>query len=109
MNSYADDTTPYSCAQDMCSVINKLPRIANKILRWFENNHMKANPEKTQVLLSSNIQRVVPFDNEKITSSLSEKLLGITFYLELKFEELISKICSIVNKNLMLFTVLPIA
>ena len=100
INSYADDTTPYSCAEDMSSVITKLQRIVSKIFRWFGNNHMKANPGKSHVLLHSNIQRVVPFDNVQITSSLSEKLLGITFDSELKFKENISKICNIVNKKL---------
>ena len=60
---------------------------------------MKANLGKNHVLLSSNILREVPFDNVQITSSLSEKLLGITFDLELKFEGHISKICNIVNKK----------
>ena len=45
--------------------------------------------------LCSNIQRVVPFENVQITSSLSqEKKLS-----ELKFEEHITKICKIVNKK----------
>ena len=83
----------------MSSIITELQRIENKSFRWFENNHMKANPGKNHVLLSSNIQRVVPFDNVQITSSLNEKLLGITFDLKLKFEEHISKICNIVNKK----------
>ena len=61
---------------------------------------MKANPGKSHALLSSNIQRFVPFDNVPVTSSLSEKLIGITFDSELKFEEHISKICNIVNKKL---------
>ena len=100
INSYVDDTTPYSFAENMSSVITKLQRIANKIFRWFENSHMKANPGKSHVLLSSNIQRVVPFDYVQITSILSEKLLGITFDLELKFEEHISKVCNVVNKKL---------
>ena len=60
---------------------------------------MKANPGKSHVLLSSNITRVAPFDNVQITSCLREKLLGITFDSELKFEEHISKICNIVNKK----------
>ena len=60
---------------------------------------MKANLGKNHVLLSSNILREVPFDNVQITSSLSEKLLGITFDSELKFEGHISKICNIVNKK----------
>ena len=61
---------------------------------------MKANPGKSHVLLSSNIQREVPFDNVQVTTSISEKLLGITFDSELKFEKHISKVCNIVNKNL---------
>ena len=81
INSYADDATPYSYAEDISSAITELQRIANKIFRWFKNNHMKANPGKSNVLLESNIQRVVPFDNTQITSSLSEKLLGISFDL----------------------------
>ena len=31
ITSYADDTTPYSCAQDISSVISELQRIAKKI------------------------------------------------------------------------------
>ena len=60
---------------------------------------MKINPEKSQVLLSSNIQRVAPFCNAQISSSTSEKLLGTSFTQELKFEEHISKIWNIINKR----------
>ena len=60
---------------------------------------MKTNPEKKNVLLISNMQWVVPFDDLQITLSLSEKLLGIAFDSELKFEMHISKICNIVNKK----------
>ena len=61
---------------------------------------MKANPGKSQVILSSNRQRVIHFENTSITSSLSLKLIGITLDSELKFEEHVIKICNIVNKNL---------
>ena len=60
---------------------------------------MKANPGKCHVILSSNIQREIYFDNTSIALSLSEKLLGITLYSKLKFEEHINKICNIVNKK----------
>ena len=61
---------------------------------------MKANPGKCHVILSSNTQREIRLVNASIASSLSEKLLGITLYLELKFEEHFNKICNIVNKKL---------
>ena len=63
---YADETTPFPCAEDMSSVITELQRIVNKVFKWFENNHMKTNPGKNHVLLSPNIQRVVPFCNVQI-------------------------------------------
>ena len=100
ITSYVDDTTPYSCAQDISSIISKLQRIAEKIFDWCRNNHMKANPGKCHVILSSNTQREIRFANTSIASSLSEKLLGITLDSEPKFEEHINNICSIVNKKL---------
>lgn len=36
----------------------------------------------------------------QVTTSLGEKLPGITFGSELKFAENISKVCNIVNKNI---------
>ena len=59
---------------------------------------MKANPGKSNIMLSSNIQRLASFDNVQITSSLSEKLFGMTFNSELKFEEHIRKNCNIAKK-----------
>ena len=59
---------------------------------------MKANPGKSNIMLSSNIQRPASFDNVQITSSLSEKLFGMTFNSELKFEEHIRKNCNIAKK-----------
>ena len=61
---------------------------------------MKANPGKCHVILSSNSQRGIHFDNTSVESSLSEKLLGITLDSELKFDQHINKIFNIVNKKL---------
>ena len=82
-NSYANKTSPYSWAEDKSSVITELQKIDQKNFRWYEDNQMKANSEKSDVLLSSNIERVVPFYNVQITSGVCEKLLGITFDSEL--------------------------
>ena len=87
----------------MFSVITELQRMANKVFRSFEINNVKANPRKSHVLLNSNIQRVVPFDNVQILSRSSETFLGITFNLGLKFEENISEICNTGNKKLNAF------
>ena len=99
ITSYADDTTPYSCAEVISSVISKLQRIAKKFFDWCRNNHMKANPGKCYLILSSNTQREIRFVNTSVASSLSEKLLGLTLDSELKFEEHINKICNMLIKN----------
>ena len=78
ISSYADDTTPYSCTQDVSSVISELQRIAKKFFDWCRNDHMKANPEKCHVLLSSYTQEEIRFANASIASSLNEKLFWIT-------------------------------
>ena len=39
ISSYADDNTPYSCAQDISSVISELQRITKKNFDWCRNNH----------------------------------------------------------------------
>ena len=100
ITSYADDTTPYFCAQDIPSVISELQRIAKKNFDWCRNNHMKANPEKCHVILSSKTQRETPFANASVASSPNEKLLVITLDSELKFEKHINQIYNIVNKKL---------
>ena len=59
INTCADNTGSYSCAEDMSSIINELQRIAKTSFRWYEDNHMKRKPGKSYVLLNSSIQRVV--------------------------------------------------
>ena len=53
IENYTDDTTPYACASDIITVISELQVTASKLLTWFNNNHVKANPEKSHFLLSS--------------------------------------------------------
>ena len=77
--NYADDNTPFSTAQDINSVINKIE--SNSIMfQWLANNAVKANPEKSHLLLSkkqNNLYAVI--NSHEITNSNSEILLGITF------------------------------
>ena len=93
ITSYIDDNI--LCAQQMSSAVCELQNNCQKKFNWCKNN-----TEKSHVILSSNTQRVIRFDNASITSSLSVKLLGITFYSDLKFEKQINKICTIVHKKL---------
>ena len=61
---YADDTTPYSCATQIPTVISELQEFSTKVFNWFINNHMKANPGKCPLLLhvSTKSSEVVSID-----------------------------------------------
>ena len=51
--SCADDTTPYSCATDIPSVPLEVQASATKLFRLFKNKHLKPNPGKPHILLST--------------------------------------------------------
>ena len=66
---------------------------------WFDNNHMKANPEKICFLLSSKTPEKACLDGALIESYSIEKLLRIKIGFDLTFDERISSICNKVSKN----------
>ena len=68
ITNYANDTTHYSCAQDVSSVISELQRIAKKFFDWCRDNHMKANRGKCHVISSSNTQKEIHFANASIAN-----------------------------------------
>ena len=91
--SYANDTTPYSCADDIPNVITQLESTASKLFCWFTNNHMKVNPGKCPILLSTKNAIDLHLEGACITSSSCKKLLGITIDSDLKFDKHISDLC----------------
>ena len=50
--NYADDNTPYFCQLDSGLVADSLKISSTKLLAWFSNNRMKANPDKYHFLLT---------------------------------------------------------
>ena len=98
--SYVDDTTPYSCTDDISSVITQLQSTASELFSWFTNNHMKVNPGKCHILLSIKIAIDVHLEGACIMSSSCEKLLGITIDSDLKFDKHISDLYDKVSKKI---------
>ena len=99
--NYADDTTPYSCGTNIPTiVISELKAISTKVFHWFGSNHMKANPGKCHLLLSTKSPEVVSIDGILTKSSTAETLLGITIDSELNFDNHLSAICSKVSRKI---------
>ena len=50
--NYADDNTPSICKLDSGLVAHSFEISSTKLLSWFTNNRMKANPDKYHFLLT---------------------------------------------------------
>ena len=79
--SYADDTTTYIYNNNLDLVIVKLEEDSSLLIKWINNNHMKGNPDKFQILLTGNDETLsVNFGDYKILNRGSEKLLVIFIF-----------------------------
>ena len=68
--NYADDTTPYACGENKRVVISELQSLAFRLFKWFESNHMKANPGKSHILLSNKKTEKAKINDVVLTSSV---------------------------------------
>ena len=99
--NFADDNSPYSCSTDVDSVIERLQNDSLILLQWFENNMLKANPDKFHLLLSGkNNDKFIQIQQYKIQSSESEKLLGIKIDNNLSFNEHVTELCTKASQKL---------
>ena len=73
-------------------VISELQSSAFRLFKWFENNHMKANPGKSHILLSNKKTEKVKINDVVLASRVEENLLDINLDSELKFEKHITDI-----------------
>ena len=64
----------------------------NDNFQWFDENAMKANADKCHLLITTNEERNISIEGEKIQNSKSKKLLGVTIDNKLSFTEHVNKI-----------------
>ena len=92
--NYADGNTPYALENDIDAVLNTLERDSVILLQWFAQNAMKANPDKSHLLLSnSNLNLSADIGGNQISNESNVKLLGITFDNSLSFDDHVSSLC----------------
>ena len=73
--SYADDNTPYTSDISLNLVLEKLESSTHDLFRWFKENHMKANPDKCHLLVTTNTLTSVNINGFQITNSTEEKFI----------------------------------
>ena len=72
---YADDNTPYTCSSNIDEVLENLQGALEQLLQWFSANHLVANEEKCQLLISSKITNNIAISNTNVSSEQKVKLL----------------------------------
>ena len=91
--SYADDTTIYTVSEKKESVIRALETSSSLLFGWFNNNFMKANSDKSHLIMSCAEATTAMIDGLPIDSSKTEVLLGIIIDHELKFDDHVNRLC----------------
>ena len=79
--SYANDNTPYNFDFNLDNVISYLEKSTNSLLKWFRENHMKANIDKCHLSVSSDEGCTAMIEDFSIKNSTEEKLLGVNLIL----------------------------
>ena len=98
--NYADDTTPYTSDIKMEDVIKSLEKCSEILFKWFDDNYMKANSDKSHLLLSPEENLNANINGDIIPNSKSEKLLGVTIDCKLNFDEHVSRLCDKASQKL---------
>ena len=85
--SFADDTTPCAIGNSVDEIRNLLENTSKKLFKWFSDNQMKANPDKCHFLMSSDENINLMIEDQAISNSKCQKLLGIKIDNKLSFNE----------------------
>ena len=86
--NYVDDNTLYFTGKDLNQIRRNLEMDFMILHQWFHENHMIFNPGKCHYMVISvrDLSHEIKLNNNKITSSNEEKLLGIFLEVKLNFE-----------------------
>ena len=104
--NFADDTTLYSCSTSLDDATIRLENDLQKLLTWFTENGMRANPSKFQMMflghkrankLCLNVNGQFILQNEEV------KLLGVKIDRNLTFETHVKEMCTKVNQKVSAF------
>ena len=98
--NYADDNTLYSVKENIDDLLKTLENETYLILDWFRMNEMKPNDDKCHLIVCNQDKFSVTFGNEKIDTTKSVELLGITIDNNLTFTENVTILCKKGNQKL---------
>ena len=91
LSSYVDDNTVYQSGRNVDDVINDLQLSAEKLFRWFSDNQIKENTDKSHLTMSTNNTPELKVGDSLIKTSTCEKLLGVKIDYKLAFDNYVKK------------------
>ena len=97
--SYPDGNTPYVSANNMDGVAKSLEEASTKSFKWFSDNLMKSNANKSHLLVSANNTINIRVENFDIKNNDYEKFLRVKFDHKLTLNSHISDLCKKASKN----------
>ena len=98
--NYADDNTSYACSSELDSVIFKLQKNTERIFRWFHNNNLISNAEKSHLIASPKGNLEIQVSSYSIRNEGIAKLLGIHINNNLNFDYRVNQLCKKASKEL---------
>ena len=102
--NYADDNTVSHTDTDLKRLIDELVEDSTRLIQWFADNQMKANPGKFQAIAvgkRTHSENICFNLGENIVSCEDNvKLLGVTIDFKLDFDEHISNVCKKASRQL---------
>ena len=78
VTSYADDKFPYSNVKN--AVLENTETKEKEVFNWFSINYLKANLDKSQLLLTSKGEAFIKIDKTDIKTISYKTLLGVLVY-----------------------------
>ena len=102
--NYADDNTVSAADQVLSKLIANLAEDSLMLIKWFADNHMKANPDKFQAIAVGKRTKdeniTFNLDNNIIHCEDHVKLFGVTIDFKLSFDLHISNVCKKASRQL---------
>ena len=101
--NHADDTTPYALDLKLENIVKLLEENADELFDWFSNNYLKANPEKCHLFVITTGSIKINIRNEAIKTSSNQKLLGIRFNSNFRFDDHVASLFKKASQKLKAF------
>ena len=97
-----DDTTLYTVKENRQHALET----SQKLFKWFKNNFVRANSDKSYLLLSCNEPSTLVTDGSSIGTNTKEVLLGIIVDKDLTFNDHVNSLCKKACQKLILLLAL---